>query len=449
MRDLDTLKRMAETALRHAESRGADAAEVYLTQSQSHAMGARGDFVEPKEGNHEALGARIIVDGRLGHSGTSGLTERNIHAVVDNALESVTGGKGTGDATFAHPTNRAPQRTTPHAQLIDPDPDRLSDTLNLATEALRQDSDVTFHAVKVACAHRQFLVANSNGVVAWDESAGETLQVAVRVTRGSTERTATDAWAGATPVGEQLRVDDFCSAVAARARDALDVQPLARSVDQVVLVPQAAAQIVGLFTAALSARRIQRNQSPLAGRTGEPVAAAPFMLLDRPHGPDGSRRMAVDHEGTPTEPLDIIQSGILGDIPHDHQSATEAGTPSNGHGVRAGTSGAVLPRIINPVIEAGDRTLDEILEGLDRAVVVPEMMMGSIGANNTTGDFSLVAPFAFLYENGKRVHALPPTTVAGNAHRFVTDIRALSRERRSIAEGVYPTIHAAGVACAT
>lgn len=450
MKGPDQLAVIAENALAKARRAGAQAAEVFLSEKRNRQVVALGDFVEAKEGEDEGIGIRVLVDGHLGHSGMKGLTDENIDAVVQNALESVRGTQGAGGfKAFPSPSAQRPRGSPLDPAVADPDPDRLAGVLDELLSTLKKSPGITYYGAKVSSGHGRFLVANTNGLVAWNESAGAAAEVAARAGRGTQECTANATWAGARPPDEALDLEAFAEEAATNARSALNASPLGNRVDTVILAPPAAAQVIGPVAAAFSARRVQRGQSPLADRLGEGVACPGFSLRDAPHGPMGSRIMQIDHEGVPTQPLTLIDKGVLREFVYDTATATTQDRVSTGHGLRASLGGAVIPRIINAVIEGGDRSVAELIETADRAVLVTDELMGSISSNNTTGDFSLVAPYAFLVENGKVKHALPPTTIAGNAYKVLEQIESLSKEVQSIRGGTLPTIRSGGITCAT
>ena len=77
------------------------------------------------------------------------------------------------------------------------------------------------------------------------------------------------------------------------------------------------------------------------------------------------------------------------------------------------------------VIEAGDRTLEELIASVDRGLVMGGFSGGQPGTN---GEFSGVAKNSFLIENGKIKGAVTETMVNGNLGDAFRNIRGISRE---------------------
>lgn len=451
MRGHDELLARAEEGVRICKRLGAQAAEVYVTSHEASSINAVGRYAVPTEATDEGVGIRLTVDGRLGQSGASGASPAAIERVARYALDAARRAPdSTGFRGFRPPAGALPPPTPIHAGLADPDAKRIAADLELAADTLTDAAGVTYVGASIVSARGRWAVANSEGVLAWDQHASERLQLEARVSRGGVDRSSLTVRLAREPISQALDVRDYAREVAARAASALDARPLAAPVDEVILGPGPASQIFGLFTPAFSGKRIRAKQSPLRDKLGEAVASPLLTIADEPHGPGGIAHQRVDHEGTPTARMILLEEGVARNWLYDHPTAREDGRESTGHGLRSGgATGGVGIRPLNLDVHGGNMTTDELIASATRAVYVNEGMMGGFVANETTGDFSLVAPFAFLVENGRISHALPPTTVAGNAHRALRDVRALGRERRMTHGGTFPAIRVGGVSCAT
>lgn len=446
----DALLAAAERAVRIAKSLGADAAEAFVTQSEGTSINSVGGFAVPKQAIDQGIGIRVAVGKRVGNSGATGHGESVARLVATHALEAA---KRLPESTKfqrfvgARPL---PPPTQLHPKLAALDIERLSSDADALARRLAATPLVTYQGVSLSSWKTTFAVVNSEGVAAWDHSAGEKMMIEARVTRASSERTTQEARTANRPISEALDVNAFADAAVHRATAALDARPLSSPVREVILAPPPAAQVVRLFTPAFSARRVLARQSPLADRVGHEVAHERVTIMDLPHGPVGVHRQRVDHEGSPTSESSLVKAGRLSGFLHDSQTAFEQGCEPTGNGIRVGgVNGGVGISPVNLVMEAGVDSLDDIIARAERAVLVNEPMMGAFVANETTGDFSLVAPFAFLVENGKITQALPPTTVGGNAHKAMLDVKGVSRERVEYALGTFPHLHIGAVSCAT
>lgn len=448
MRDPDELLGVAEHAVRRAVAAGADEAEAFVSEGRRHTLLVIGRRATPAETESSGISVRVRVGRRSAVAGSAGLS--SVDAVVAEAMRSA--GRTPEQRqppVFATPA-ASPRGPTPvHPAVWDPDPERLEAFAEVLLERLMTTPSSTFASVSMGSGGGRFAVANSLGVRAWDQGARENAKIEVRQTRGTRERSARDIVTSARPIHEGTDPVAFADACRDRARDALDAEPLDARVDAVLLRPVPAAQFLEAFTEGLSGPLVNSRQSPLTGRVGQVIAPETFDVHDRPYGGTADR-MRVDHQGSPTAPIRVVERGRLTTVLHDPTSAKVAGVAPTGHGMRPkGWGGDVGVRPIHLDVAPGPSGFDDLLASVERAILVTDPIQGSFTANKTTGDFSHVLPYAFLVEHGKVRHALPPVTVAGNTLRLLADLRGISDERREAPSGTYPSMHAGGVVCST
>ena len=128
-------------------------------------------------------------------------------------------------------------------------------------------------------------------------------------------------------------------------------------------------------------------------------------------------------EGFIAEDFDFIKNGKL-------ESFLTSLYISNKTGVaRAKNSGG------NMVISAGDKSLSEIISGIERGILVGRFSGGDPAQN---GDFSGVAKNSFLIENGKITSAASETMISGNLAEMLKSLVALSKERVEDGYSVLP-----------
>ena len=79
----------------------------------------------------------------------------------------------------------------------------------------------------------------------------------------------------------------------------------------------------------------------------------------------------------------------------------------------------------NVFIPAGAQSLDEIIKGIEKGVLV---MRFSGGEPAPSGEYSGVAKNSFLIENGAVTHALTETMISGSVPDMLNNIRAISSD---------------------
>ena len=150
---------------------------------------------------------------------------------------------------------------------------------------------------------------------------------------------------------------------------------------------------------------------------GDLVASPSFTLKDSAHNTQLMGASPYDSEGVPTQPLTIIEDGVLSAHVDSTYTAKKRGTKSTGH---AGGFHTLE-------VSGGKATKRELLEAADRLVVV-ERFSGNV--DPLTGDFSGIAKGSHYYEDGQYKYALSETMIAGNFFEMIKSIQGLTKDPR-------------------
>ena len=98
-------------------------------------------------------------------------------------------------------------------------------------------------------------------------------------------------------------------------------------------------------------------------RVGSPLVS----IADDSRDPAGLP-VGFDAEGVPKQRLDLLAAGVCCDLPYDTQTAARAGRRSTGHGLPAPNPYGPFPT--NMVMAAGDQSIEELIGGMDRGLLV-------------------------------------------------------------------------------
>jgi len=94
----------------------------------------------------------------------------------------------------------------------------------------------------------------------------------------------------------------------------------------------------------------------------------------------------------------------------------------------------------NIVVKPGEQDLDGLIGEVKEGILVTDFVMGAGHANVTTGEFSVVAPNAFLIKSGKVKQPLEPITIAGNFFHSLKDITDIGSDPRITSIGKIPSM---------
>ena len=128
-------------------------------------------------------------------------------------------------------------------------------------------------------------------------------------------------------------------------------------------------------------------------------------------------------EGFISEPYYFIKNGVLESFMLSLYAANKTGRE------RAKNNSFAL------MMEPGEESLDSIIAGIDRGLLVGRFSGGEPGSS---GDFSGVAKNSFLIENGKITKPVSEVMISGNLAEMLKNVRGISRETISDGGGVLP-----------
>ncbi len=186
---------------------------------------------------------------------------------------------------------------------------------------------------------------------------------------------------------------------ARKARDASDASDLEPGRYEVVLEPNAVADILQfLFVYGFNGRAIEEGRSFV--RVGEPQFDTAITLREDPTDP-AQAGLGFDVEGTPRLPLDLVRDGVTRGAIHTRRTAAAAGVESTGHAVEGGEGFGALPA--NPILEAGDRSVDDLIGQVDRGLLVTDFWYTRILDPRTQVVTGLTRNGVWLIQDGRVV----------------------------------------------
>jgi PmbA protein len=163
----------------------------------------------------------------------------------------------------------------------------------------------------------------------------------------------------------------------------------------------------------------------LCGKIGESIAAPAITVVDNPHLARGPASRLYDGEGLATQPLTVIQDGVLQSYILDTYTARKIGGESTRHASR-GLSSTPAPSTSNFWMNPGDQSLEELIASTERGLFVTELF--GFGVNTVTGDYSQGAAGLWI-ENGKLTDAVNEFTIASTLPAIWMGIDGLANDR--------------------
>jgi PmbA protein len=228
-----------------------------------------------------------------------------------------------------------------------------------------------------------------------------------------------------------------------RAIGLLGARPLATMHCPAVLTNYVASQLLDVLSASFLAENVHKGKSLLAGRTGERICASTLTIRDRGLLPDGMGTAPCDGEGVPQQDTLLVREGVLQGFLYDSYWGNRMGHASTGNAVRGGIKGPPKLGVHNLCIEPGRLAPGALLEGIERGVLITEVM-GMHSANAISGDFSVGAAGYYL-EGGKVAFPVKGIAIAGNVMDLFGGVEAVADDLRFFSSVGSPSLRVAGL----
>ncbi len=415
---LDRLSELARDVLARCQARGASQAEVGLNEDRGLSVGVRMGEVETIEHTRDrGLSLTVYFGQRKASASTADLDPDSIETTIAQACAIARHTEEDPYSGLADPDRMArvfPALDQWHPWALDAD---AAVELSLTCEQAGRDSDariVNSDGASVSSGSSLSVYANSHGFVGRERSTSHSLSVALIA--GVGDAMQRDYWYSAACSADDL---EAAAAVGRRAAERTVARLAPRGVSTgsypVLFAAEVARSLIGHLVSAVSGGALYRRASFLLDHLGKPVLPSGFEIVERPHLQRGHRSSAFDSEGVATLDNDLVRDGVLQRYVLGSYSARKLGLSSTGN---AGG-------IHNLVVKTGVQDLAALIAGVDRGLLVTELM-GS-GINLITGDYSRGAA-GFWIENGQIAYPVDEVTIAGNLREMFMAIEAVGAD---------------------
>lgn len=407
----------AETAVREALREGATEAEAYVESTRETSVKIFSNRIKDLVHGFDAgVGIRVAVGKRIGFAFSTGLELISIREAVRLAIKSARavpedpGWSGLPERPGSYPQ----PASTYSVDIARLEPQALVEDAKLTLQYLDSKGvdGALLSRASISAGVEERAIVNSNGIHVVDIGTYAHAVVSIVIAREGTVTPAVFRFASsrvAVPNMERL-VDEALEIALLSLRRA---EPLGAGSYDAVYTSEALAELM-MYTVlhSLNGENVVRGRSFYAGRLGDKVVDERITIVDDGllRGGDGTWRF--DGEGVPSQTTMLIEKGVLKGFIFDNYWARRAGGSSTGNAVRSYSS-TPRPGFTNVVVSQGDAAPEELLEG--RTVVIYSLQ-GAHTANSETGEYSVLANPAILYENGEPRGRLPGLAVSGNMY---------------------------------
>ena len=164
---------------------------------------------------------------------------------------------------------------------------------------------------------------------------------------------------------------------------------------------------------ASEADEVVKRRSFLTDKVGEVVANEQLTMVDDGAVEGAYGSLSFDDEGTPPSRTVIIEDGVYRGYMHSLETAAELDAAPTGNARAQDFGRRIWVRMTNTFFEAGDWTLEEMIEGVKFGIVTDRMINGM--EDPVGGGFEAKALRGFLVENGEITKPVRSLTLTGKA----------------------------------
>jgi PmbA protein len=417
------LLELAADTVKQALGAGAGDAECTIAEGAEFSANIRLREVESlKEAGARGAGLRVLVGKRAGSAYTSDLSADGIRKMVQAAVE------------LAEITTEDPYQGMP-------DPDEfgaIPGDLGMYSE----DVESLEATVKIEMARRAEeaalsadpRISNSEGA-SFDSHLGHHVFANSRGFQG--EYRSSSCSVSTVPVAKQgksmerdfwfsmarsfaglEKPEEIGRIAAQRALRRLGAVKVDTTKVPVVFEPRAARSLLDHVFEAVHGVSVYRQESFLAGKIGQKVAADHVTVIDDGTIPGLFGTSPFDDEGVPTRRTPVIERGVLKNYLLNSYTARKLGLKTTGNAARGLTGNAGIGHG-NFFLEKGVKTPGEIIVGIKDGFYVTELM--GFGVNIVTGDYSRGAAGLWI-RNGELAFPVSEVTIAGNLQQMLLQL---------------------------
>ncbi len=263
-------------------------------------------------------------------------------------------------------------------------------------------------------------LANSNGLFAYNaySSAGFSVTVMAKDSSG---------WADATqPDIKDIDPEQLTAVALEKALAGRNPKSLPPGEYDVILEPAAVAELL-LFMAweGFGALPYLEGRSFVSGKLGQKVLGENVTIVDDVYHPQ-TLGLNFDYEGMPRKRVVLVDHGAAKAVVHDRKTAKEAGTKSTGHALPLPNTNGPMP--LNLMLAGGDSSLDEMIAGTDRGLLITHFHYTNILDPVPLMITGMTRDGVFLVEKGRVKHPVKNFRFTESVVKAFNQVEALGRE---------------------
>jgi len=414
-----------------AKAKGFADYELYYSAGNGFSVRVfEGEIAEYKNTSTEGVGFRGTYNGKMGYAYTEKLDTSVIPTLLENAAANATIIEEEAVEKLYPGDDKYPQVNSFDPTLDSVDTaQKIAWAFEMEKYALSLDPRVKMaDYCTIATSESSIAIANSYGLNLSQKSNFANVYLIARVEENGATKSAFEYWTGRSFADFDYK--KLAEKAVKTALSFLGATSIPSGKYPVILDQNTTKDIFEVFSGVFMAESCQKGLSLLnKSRLGETIAAPHITLRDDGVCDLSLGSMAFDAEGVATQNKAIIENGVLKTLLYNTKAAAKDGVKSTGNASKPGFGGAITSSITNFYLVPGEKSYDQLVQGLDKGVIITDMAGLHSGVNPISGDFSVSAD-GYLVEGGKITKPIEQITVAGNFFEFLKNIETVGSDLR-------------------
>ena len=433
--DIKAAEKFMEKLVKAGMEYGFEECEASFAQDSSMSIDIlKGEVSSYENSVTSTLSFRGLKNGQMGYCSTNILNDDSIDFLLKSAMENCEVLNDEDPQFIYCDENNKDLYFSQITEAFAKNRYKKFEDLGLGLEKAILALDERIDAVDILsinCGTGPFLIINSKGLHSYRDTDGISLVASGRaIDADGSVKSGGHYWIG-------KDIDDFDQEkFLKKFKENLIGKMGAKSVKagsyKTILRNEAFQQFFMVFFGNFLATTMQRGLSLLADKEGTKIASDALTVKECPMLEKALTKIPFDDEGVLTTEKAIIDKGTFATALYDLKSAYKAGRQSTGNGFRAGSAVSEMPT--NLVVEAGEKTLEGLMEEVGEGIMLTDLSGLHAGVNAISGDFSLLCE-GYLIEGGKKGRPVEQITVAGNFYDVIKSIKSVGNDIINLPSG--------------
>jgi PmbA protein len=407
-------------------AREGEQVEAYVARSRDTEVRIfAGDVESLSSAESEGVGVRVVIDGRQGFAYAGSLDPSVVEEVLGEARDNSSFGTADEFNGLSSPDGVAAASLDLFREELASFPTAEKVALALELEKATRAIDPRIRgleATEYGDSIIESAIATNTGIRAANRRT--VCSIYAEALAGEGTGTQTGYGYSVARTADDLDVDKAARDAAERATRLLGAKQPKSGRLTIVLEPRMTASLLGVLSSTLSGEAVLKGRSMFADRVGDDVSVPFLTLVDDPTEPLAYGATPYDAEGLATRRNVLFEGGVLKGFLQNTYTGRRSATGSTGSAVRGGfkSTPGVGARAL--ALDAGTKSLDELLADVGDGLLVQSMQGLHSGTNPVSGDFS-VGIEGLMVRGGALAEPVREATMASTLQRMLKDVVAV------------------------